>query len=400
MAYVLPLRSERTGVVTYRVRFRINGTQRQETFPDPDSAHEFRNLVELVGGVDALKVLEARRQTDMGVPTLAQWTAQYLDPDSGLLMGVEPGTRAGYATAAERSFLQVLGHYPVDAIGKVDVGKWLAWQEKQPSKRTQNGLVAPKTIKNYHGILSQVLAAAVAQNLRSDNPAYGARLSKGLRREPVFLSPDEFSTLLYFIPPYYERFVFFLAHTGTRWGEATAVTWGDLNAWSNPPTVRINKAWKKADGGPVLKHPKSRAANRTISLAPDVVAALGKPGAAGDLIFAGRESGNHMWYGRFRTTVWNKAVAKAMDAELCEREGLIPLTVAPRIHDLRHSHASWLIADGVNLPSIQRRLGHESIQTTVNVYGHLESDAHLIMADAMQRRLAGTRHIRPLELTV
>ncbi|MFH8747490.1 tyrosine-type recombinase/integrase [Streptomyces rimosus] len=47
------------------------------------------------------------------------------------------------------------------------------------------------------------------------------------------------------------------------------------------------------------------------------------------------------------------------------------LTKRPRIHDLRHTHAPWLIADKVRLPVIQGRLGHESITTTVDRYGHL-----------------------------
>ncbi|MBT2512203.1 tyrosine-type recombinase/integrase [Arthrobacter sp. ISL-30] len=43
----------------------------------------------------------------------------------------------------------------------------------------------------------------------------------------------------------------------------------------------------------------------------------------------------------------------------------------PRIYDLRHTHASWLIQDGVNLFTIARRLGHTSTRTTEQVYGHL-----------------------------
>jgi integrase len=47
------------------------------------------------------------------------------------------------------------------------------------------------------------------------------------------------------------------------------------------------------------------------------------------------------------------------------------LEIRPRIHDLRHTHVSWLIAQGVQLPAISRRLGHESITTTNDRYGHL-----------------------------
>lgn len=51
------------------------------------------------------------------------------------------------------------------------------------------------------------------------------------------------------------------------------------------------------------------------------------------------------------------------------------LTKTPRIHDLRTAHASWLIADNVPLTEIQHRIGHESIKTTSDTYGHLASDA-------------------------
>jgi integrase len=66
----------------------------------------------------------------------------------------------------------------------------------------------------------------------------------------------------------------------------------------------------------------------------------------------------------------------------------------PNPHDLRHTHASWLIADGVPLPWVQARLGHENIQTTVSVYGHLQPDAHLQMADAIARTLSNVRPMK------
>jgi len=59
----------------------------------------------------------------------------------------------------------------------------------------------------------------------------------------------------------------------------------------------------------------------------------------------------------------------------------------PRVHDLRHTHASWLIHEGVPLPIIQRRLGHESIQTTVDTYGHIMPDAAAAAAGAVERAM-------------
>ena len=61
-----------------------------------------------------------------------------------------------------------------------------------------------------------------------------------------------------------------------------------------------------------------------------------------------------------------------------------------RVHDLRHTHASWLIAAGVPLPVIQRRLGHESITTTVDRYGHLAPDSDVAVLAALDAQLATT----------
>tara|TARA_R110002020_G_scaffold48774_8_gene139053 strand:- start:341 stop:1504 length:1164 start_codon:yes stop_codon:yes gene_type:complete len=377
--------------------FRVDGKQRQESFDDERSANEFRRRVDAIGGEAAVQVLRLRQANVQYVPTLTEWTRRYLDAESGLLTGIEPGTRDGYAGIAERSFLIMLGDHPVNAITRTDIGRWVEWQEKQPSARRTSQPIAAKTVKNYHALLSSILAAAVDAKLRDDNPAYRTRLSRGTKREAVFLSPDEFRTLLYFIPDYYKTLVHFLAATGCRWGEATAIQWGDLNLTSQTPTVRITRAWKKATGGPVLKHPKSSKARRTVSFYPSLAAELTPKGMSGDLVFVGPMSGRHLWYGRFRTTYWEPAVDKAMDVELCKKLGLQPLSRRPTIHDTRHSHASWLIAAGIPLPYIQARLGHEKITTTVDTYGHLVPDAHEQMASVVAVTLGGAPQPLALE---
>ena len=80
----------------------------------------------------------------------------------------------------------------------------------------------------------------------------------------------------------------------------------------------------------------------------------------------------------FSDRIWMPAVIKA---------GIYP---RPRIHDLRHTHASILLAQNVPINIVQARMGHESIQTTVNIYGHLVPDAGRIAAEAMQKALDAT----------
>jgi integrase len=68
----------------------------------------------------------------------------------------------------------------------------------------------------------------------------------------------------------------------------------------------------------------------------------------------------------FTKNVWHPAIARAA------KNGL---TKTPRVHDLRHTCASWLIQAGRPLPAVQEQLGHESIQTTINSYFHLNRDS-------------------------
>jgi len=86
------------------------------------------------------------------------------------------------------------------------------------------------------------------------------------------------------------------------------------------------------------------------------------------LVFVSAE-GDAIRHSNFRNRVWAKATAAA---------GLQGL----RLHDLRHTHAAWLISAGVPVLAISRRLGHASITVTMDRYGHLlpEVDASIMTA--------------------
>jgi integrase len=123
---------------------------------------------------------------------------------------------------------------------------------------------------------------------------------------------------------------------------------------------------------PVLGPPKTRKSVRTVSI-PDLVTAELQTRSVGrrpdQLVFPGPAGiGQQAWTKRFHRMAWHPAVAAS------------GIGKKPRVHDLRHAHASWLIAQGVHLPMIQARLGHESINTTISVYGHLAPEAHQQMA--------------------
>lgn len=382
MASVTPRRNP-SGAIIWRVNYRVDGKQRQDTFDSERSAREYGRLVDRVGGDAARAVLMARDRDIAEIPTLRQWCATYLDPSNGWLTGITEGTRDGYAKLAERSFLAILGDIPLDALTKQDVARWVHWQEQQPPASGRAEKMSAKTVKNYHAVLSAMLAAAVEAQQIQANVARSVRITPGMQSEMVFLTEQELQAIVDAMPAHYRALTLFLAGTGMRWGEATAITWGDFDLAATPPTARVTKAWKRGPNGtPVLGPPKTRKSTRTISLWPELIDALGEPQAPEMLVFRGIQDGKRMWSTRYRLSAWEPALKRAN------------LGKHPRIHDLRHTHASWLIAAGVPLPYVQARLGHEKITTTVDTYGHLMPEAHVQMADATSLRMGGV--LRPV----
>jgi integrase len=388
-------RSRADGSASFRVQFRVDKQMRSKSFADPKGAQQFADLVDRVGATAALGVWESRQARTAGTPTFREWVDTYLDEASGYLTGVQADTRNGYRQIAKKSLVPILGDIPIDAITKQDIGRWVTWQESQISGRSPKKLtpVSAKTVHNYHSLLSAVLSSAIEAGHRLDNPAKKAALSRGQKHQAVFLSPAEFYTLLHFIPAYYQPFVRFLVLTGMRWSEATALERRDVTSSNVTATATVSKAWKKDN---TMGPPKSEKAYRTLPLRPDLVADLSLDGDGGDYLFQGVRNNGRLWYGPFLDRVWNTAVGKAMDPAACEAAGRTRLPRRPTPHDMRHTYASWLIAQGAPLNLVQRNLGHETITTTVDTYGHLMPSAHADTVTALYAALPAD----PLALSI
>jgi integrase len=169
----------------------------------------------------------------------------------------------------------------------------------------------------------------------------------------------------------------FLVSSGCRISEATALRPSDVDRTKN--SVRISRAWKRGPGGYTIGPPKTQRSIRTINLPAAVLDELDYSGL---WLFTNPGTGNRADGGpvrapNFRANVWYPAVARA---DLPDPQ--------PRIHDLRHTCASWLIQAGRPLPAVQAQLGHESIKTTVDVYGHLDRSSGQGNADVIGSMLA------------
>ncbi|MGV9228501.1 site-specific integrase [Streptomyces nigra] len=173
--------------------------------------------------------------------------------------------------------------------------------------------------------------------------------------------------------------------TGLRWGEISALQVRDITLRGQHKVLRVQRAWKRQEDNTfLLGKPKTKKSRRTVVLSPALVEIIERNIAgkkAEDFVFV--TAWNNPWrHGNFYNRRWLPAVA------LAQKEGL---TKKPRPHDLRHTHVSWLIAANVPLPAIQARLGHESITTTVDRYGHLVQRLDDEVAAAVEAAMTGER---------
>jgi integrase len=246
---------------------------------------------------------------------------------------------------------------------------------------TDSGL-SPSRIRQAHQLLSMILKASVRARRLTTNPAVGTPLPRATRRPPRLLSADQVDELARSVPERYEALVLVLAYGGIRWAEAVGLTLARIHLLRR--RIDITTTLSEVNGKLHAVPPKTRE-SRTIAIPPFVADALGvhigrfTDGDPAGLVFT-TDSGAPLRSSNFRRNVWLPAISEI------GQDGL-------RLHDLRHTCASLLIAADAHPRHIKEHLGHSSIRVTMDVYGHLYEDSRDEIAERLEanRRTATDR---------
>ncbi len=205
------------------------------------------------------------------------------------------------------------------------------------------------------------------------NPCDGVDPPQPVDKEMKILLPDEVSKFLATAQkapwPYYYLF-YTMLFTGLQRSEVLALTWGKLDL--ELCTLSVTQTLHQVRGGKIIfKQPKTEKSRRLVALTPSTAALLKEH----------QESQN-----KLRESL---GYPKLMDSDLvfCQYNGkpLLPNTVTHnwiklvcrtglhgiRFHDARHTHASLMLKQGVHPKIVQERLGHASIQVTLDTYSHV-----------------------------
>lgn len=343
------------------MRFRLNGVQTTLTFDTVAEAEQFARDCEQRGPAWAWDNYQAT-ETEAAEMTLSEWAERHFDS----MPHVSPASLEEYRRDWRLRWQPHLGDLKLSRITREDLTKALAKQTN-----------ADKTVQNAWGTLATMLKMAVIDGHLDRSPAIGVKLgikTSHERTEHRYLVPAEILQVVTDTSPRYQPLVWTLAGTGMRWSEATALTVGDVVLDLDDPVMRVNKAWKRdRTNGFYVGPPKTKKANRTITLPSEVVEAV-------EELVRGRGRNEFLFTNRNGDPVKHQPFYREHWVKSCTKNIAEP---RPRIHDLRHSHVAILLARGIGLPVIQARLGHEKITTTIDTYGHLLPDLHVAAASAI-----------------
>lgn len=383
-------RQRKDGTAIYQVRWLQGGrggTWESEPFGDEASAEQFKKLVDAHGQRWPHGWVKGAGFVDTpptpGDVPLTDYATRYVNR----LNGVDERTKDDYLREV-RLHLSLIQH--TDPHGQTlpaticniiqeDIDDWVRVEkqgERNPDdpEKWKRRPADPKSIANRHGLLYCVVQAAIeaTPQLRTTNCCAKTQLPRvddHIEEEMTFLEREEYVRIAQEITdPAARDLADWLVGTGMRWGEATAVQVRDLNLNAETPTVNVQRAWKRAEKGAeksfYLGPPKTKKGRRLVALTPTQVTMARRltSGMAPEAFLFRTATGLNWRHSNYYHRKWQPAVEAALEKGLPKR---------PRIHDLRHTHVAWLIAAKIPLPAIQIRLGHESISTTVDRYGHL-----------------------------
>ena len=366
---------DQRGESRWRLRYRVNGKRFTKAFHGSltDARKELRRL---------LKTADDGMHVEPDKTTVAAYLRRWLDDARDLA----PKTRERYCQLAEQQIIPYLGATVLQNLRPAQVQDWHTTLLK--SGRKDSGPLSARTVGHAHRVLHAALERALRLEIVPRNVAHAVKPPKVEACEVPILTAEQIPDVLAKMEGHGLHPIAALAlGTGMRRGEICGLAWGAVNL--DGAALRVERSIEETKAGLRFKSPKTQHGRRTVSLPPFVVEILRSHrarqveqrllfglGGLGDddLVFA--RSGGSPPSPDNLSRDWRRAV-KAL--------GLPPVM----FHALRHSHASALIAGGLDVVAVSRRLGHGSPAITLRVYAHAFGSSDDKAAATIERAIRG-----------
>jgi len=296
-------------------------------------------------------------------------------------------TRARVRPRTYERFEGIVRLHILPSLGPIRLDR-LAPQHVQAllNRKSEEGL-APQSVKHIRTVLGMALNRAVRWQLIPRNVAALTDAPK-IERKPVKpLSPEEAQRLLLAAKGHYlEALLSVAVALGMRRGEVLGLSWSDIDLESGQ--IRVNKSLQRVERKLQLVNPKTNQSRRVIAL-PDVVVRALKRHKARQLEQRLAAGANWVEAGLVFTTRKGTPLEPrnvVRDFKHLLKRADLPET---RFHDLRHTAASLLLAQGVHPRAVMEILGHSRISLTMDTYSHVMPATLRDAAESMDRALGG-----------
>jgi len=339
-----------------------------------------RRLSELLSQVDGGNLIRPSKTTL--AEYLETWLKEYVWAE------LAPKTAEGYELVVRRHLIPALGRITLTGLKPEHIQRYQS--DKLSSGRADGkGGLSPRTVRHHHMALHAALGRAVKMGLLSRNVADSVSPPRYQRHQWQSLSEFGVSSVLEAAKETSYYVLFYQAlFTGMRRSELLGLRWCDVDLLLG--RVQVTRALHQLGTGEiVVRTPKSERSRRVVSLPPSAAllfqeekekqrrerAIVGPEVKDDDLIFRDHE-------GRpLRPDTVTHAWVK-----LVRRIGLRGI----RLHDARHTHASLMLKQGVHPKIVQERLGHASIQLTLDTYSHVAPGLQEAAAAGFDKMISAT----------
>jgi integrase len=356
----------------WEAKFRLDGSRRSVY------ARTRKEVVERMR--DALDAHEEGLRVTSPKDTVATFFAEWL-------AAMQPTLRARTFDRYE----QYVRIHILPELGRIQLQRISPKHLQAAYKARLDAGLSPRSVAHMHALLHRGFEDAYAWGLLRRNPADISRPPKAPVKEMQALTPQEAARFLKAAGGDRLEALYVLAiTTGMRQGEILALRWRDVDLEAGALSV-TGTLHRTKERGLVVSSPKTKGSRRHVSLTPALVSALRNHhrAQASERLAAGPKWDR-------RGFVFTTEVGGPIEASNLIRRSFKPLLkkakLAPiRFHDLRHTAASLMLAQGVHPKIVAEMLGHSNISVTMDTYSHVLPGMQAEAVRLMQELLWGPK---------
>ena len=313
--------------------------------------------------------------------TLAEFLEHWLE--AAARPTVEPKTFQVYEDIVRKKISPAIGHFKLSNLQPLHIQGYYSFELTEGGAKG-TGLSA-RSVLHHHRVLKRALGQAVRWKMLPANPADGVDAPRPKRSTARTLTREgvhELLSLLQGTTLYMPTLI--AAYTGMRRGEVLALKWEDVDL--DRATISVRRSLEQTRDGVRFKEPKSQRGRRSIAISQRLVKELRQHRVEQrkERLYLGSAYENQgLVVSKDLGAPWRPDSFSTQFHAVVKRAG-----IDINFHGLRHTHATFLLEEGMNAKVVSERLGHATVSLTLDTYSHVTPGMQDQAALAIEKALA------------